>query len=115
MSTRQNILVTGASRGLGLAIVRLLLTQGLNVIALSRQSSPELTSLIDSLPDSVRHVEFDLLNSKRLTADWFQQDVCQALPLHGLVNNAAIAYDDLITNTPADGMIEMRILYPLCR
>lgn len=98
MSTQRNILVTGASRGLGLAITRSLIDNGDHVIGLSRQLSPELKELGESRPDSIKHVRFDLEESEQLTAEWMMQEVCQKQPLHGLVCNAAIAYDDLVTN-----------------
>jgi NAD(P)-dependent dehydrogenase (short-subunit alcohol dehydrogenase family) len=46
--------VTGASRGIGLAIVRALAAEGVNVVAGARHSSPELAEL------GVRVVEVDL-------------------------------------------------------
>lgn len=106
MATPRNILVTGASRGLGLAIAQTLLDDGDRVIALSRNLSPELEALLTSNPDSVRHVSFDLHESEGLTAEWFQA-VCQEQPLHGLVNNAAIAYDDLVTNLQLDPLEQL--------
>ena len=102
MQTQRNILVTGASRGLGLAICRTLLNKSYRVIALSRQLSPQLNGLIKENSDSIHHVTFDLMETQELTADWIQRDVCREQPLHGLVSNAAIAYDDLITNLQLD-------------
>ena len=116
MSTRRRILVTGASRGLGLSIARSLLKGGDQVIALSRQTSTELESLIESDPDSIRHVGFDLSECEQLTAEWFQQEVGQEQPLFGLVSNAAIAYDDLITNLqlkPLEQLIRVNVSSPM--
>ena len=50
--------VTGASKGIGLAVVRRLVTEGATVIAGSRRSSPELDLLRDG--GSVVHVSVDL-------------------------------------------------------
>ena len=116
MSTQRNILVTGASRGLGLAICHSLLDAEYRVVALSRRMSSELEELIQSHTDSVRHVSFDLDEPEKLTADWFQQQVCQEQPLHGLVNNAAIAYDDLVTNVqlaPLDQLLRVNVSSPV--
>jgi NAD(P)-dependent dehydrogenase (short-subunit alcohol dehydrogenase family) len=51
--------VTGASKGIGLAVTRTLLAEGVRVVAASRKSSPELDAL-DS-PDLV-HVAVDLMD-----------------------------------------------------
>ncbi|MGY8750323.1 MAG: SDR family NAD(P)-dependent oxidoreductase, partial [Pirellulales bacterium] len=93
----RNVLVTGASRGLGLAIVRSLLAEGVSVIGLSRKTSAELESLVDNHANQFRFVPLDLNDPEQLSAERFQDEICQQQPLHGLVNNAAFAYDDLIT------------------
>src|SRR5690349_2826006 len=51
-------IVTGASRGIGLAITRALADEGARVIAGSRRSSDALQRLVDE--GSVRHVAVDL-------------------------------------------------------
>jgi NAD(P)-dependent dehydrogenase (short-subunit alcohol dehydrogenase family) len=77
-------LVTGASRGIGLAITQALADQGVTVVAAARESSPELAALADSLP--VHPVQVDLA-----TADgpgWLVQQAVAALDgLDILVNN----------------------------
>lgn len=116
MATPRNILVTGASRGLGLAIAQSLIDDGDKVIALSRRLSPELEALLASFPDLIRHVSCDLDENEKLTAEWFQSGVCQEQPLHGLVNNAAIAYDDLITNLqlePLEQLFRINVTSPM--
>lgn len=116
MSTPRNILITGASRGLGMAVVRTILANGDNVIALSRQSSPALDELIESAPDSIRHVAFDLDRCDCLTAEWFQAEIAHDQPIHGLVNNAAVAYDDLVTNLqvePLERIFRVNVTSPM--
>ena len=44
--------VTGASRGIGLAITRTLLQEGMRVVATSRRRSPELDALAGELSTS---------------------------------------------------------------
>jgi NAD(P)-dependent dehydrogenase (short-subunit alcohol dehydrogenase family) len=51
-------IVTGASRGIGLAIAEALATEGVSVMAAARESSPELAALVQRLP--VRSVPADL-------------------------------------------------------
>jgi NAD(P)-dependent dehydrogenase (short-subunit alcohol dehydrogenase family) len=50
--------VTGASKGIGLAVVRTLLAEGARVVAASRTPSPELTGLAGP---ALRHVPVDLM------------------------------------------------------
>ena len=98
MPSIRNVLVTGVSRGLGLAIVKTLLADGVSVVGLSRKTSAELESLVDNHANQFRFVPFDLNDLGQLSSERFQDKICQRKPLHGLVNNAAFAYDDLITN-----------------
>lgn len=103
----KEILVTGGSRGLGLAIIRRLLAQGMGVVSVQRTTSAELALLAASNPGRLRVIEFDVGNPDALEEQfrsvWFPNDK----PLDGLVNNAAMAYDDLITNLNQGPLVEM--------
>ncbi len=52
--------VTGASKGIGLAVTRTLLAEGVRVVAASRKSSPELAELSGDLI----HVQADLMDAE---------------------------------------------------
>ncbi len=75
--------VTGGSKGIGLAVVRTLLDEGARVVAASRTCSPEL----DSLTGDLLHVPVDLMD-----ADAPAEVVARAAEAFGgldiLVNNA---------------------------
>ncbi|HWX30514.1 MAG TPA: SDR family NAD(P)-dependent oxidoreductase [Steroidobacteraceae bacterium] len=97
----QNVIVTGGSRGLGLAMARALAAAGYRVIALSRRSTGELEAASRAAADSGRGaIEFracDLsdLGSiaplvKALRADFGA--------LYGLVNNAGLGSSGLLSN-----------------
>src|SRR5580693_3764417 len=97
----QNVIVTGGSRGLGLAMARALAAAGYRVIALSRGSTGELEAAGRAAADSGRGaIEFracDLsdLESiaplvKALRADFGA--------LYGLVNNAGLGTSGLLSN-----------------
>jgi NAD(P)-dependent dehydrogenase (short-subunit alcohol dehydrogenase family) len=77
-------IVTGASKGIGLAITRTLLDEGARVVAASRKSSPDLDELAS---DRLVHIPLDLMD-----ADAPAQLVADAVDHFGgldiVVNNA---------------------------
>lgn len=86
----KNILITGVSRGLGLNTTKLLLKEGYNVYGISRK------------PTSFTHTNFfnivlDLSVCNNIESE-LKKQIGNKLPIHGFVNNAAMAYDDIITN-----------------
>ena len=87
------VIVTGASRGLGLAICRQLVEQNYQVVAISRSLSDELRALCES--HNVTHHAFDLEALDEIPA------FCsQLLKRHGrpyaLINNAALGLDGVL-------------------
>ncbi|KAH7104839.1 NAD(P)-binding protein [Auriculariales sp. MPI-PUGE-AT-0066] len=50
------VYVTGASRGLGLAIIKQLLADGVGVVTLQRTSTPELDALVNKYPETLINV-----------------------------------------------------------
>jgi len=89
----RNVIVTGASRGLGLGIATALAAAGYRVLAVARTESEPLRSLAASAAKAgvgeVRFHSFDLLETQRL-ADLVASLRKEAGPLYGLVNNAGI-------------------------
>jgi len=94
----KNILITGVSQGLGLAVARAVVAQGWTVYGLSRTLSSDFATLQTEQPDRVKFYPFDLANIDEVKTKLFKEFVGLDVPLHGLVNNAAAAYDDLVTN-----------------
>lgn len=97
----KNILVTGVSRGLGLAIARAVVEAGWNVHGVSRTCSDEFQALQRSAPERVRFLAVDLADPERAAHAIFEQLLPVGTLVDGLVNNAALAYDDLLTNADA--------------
>jgi 3-oxoacyl-[acyl-carrier protein] reductase len=103
----KNILVTGISKGLGLEIANSLLADGNFVYGLSRKSNDNTLRLVAEYPDSFEHICYDLSNLQDLKALWTEKFLGRNIPVHGFVNNAALAIDDLITNINLEKLEEM--------
>lgn len=93
----QWIIVTGDSGGLGSAIVRTILEDGkYGVIGISRRENNVVDSIKKEYSNYV-HINFDLNNTtevKRL----YREEIRKIGSMYGLVNNSAMAYDDIVTN-----------------
>ncbi len=92
----KNVLVTGGTRGLGLAITRRLAHAGYHVIATGRKLSPELSALLGSQGEGkVSFHALDLGQTARL-----HEDVKAITAAHGhlyaLVNNGALGHDGVL-------------------
>ncbi|MCA9160125.1 MAG: SDR family oxidoreductase [Planctomycetales bacterium] len=102
-----NVLITGGTRGLGLEITRQLLDAEHRVYVVGRRLSPELERLSHDHPSQVSFLEYDLADPFEIKQRLFDEGVGIDTPLHGLVNNAALAYDDLVTNLDMNRLQEM--------
>ena len=89
------VIVSGGTRGLGLAIVRKLAQERYKLVAIGRNCSPELQELIDSSAGNVSFESYDFSNTGGI----------HELALHlgrsygriyGLVNNAALGHDGIL-------------------
>jgi 3-oxoacyl-[acyl-carrier protein] reductase len=100
-----SVIVTGGSRGLGLGMVRVLSSAGYNVVAVSRQESPELAEAVkDSGTGRVHFRSFDLFDTAGIAA--FVKSLRREFgSFHGLVNNAGIGTGGLLASMP-DAQIE---------
>src|SRR5258708_30729826 len=96
-----NIIVTGGSRGLGLAIARKLATAGYRVIAIARNESEQLASTMRELGSSqqgsLQFRPFDLANISGIP------NLVKGLrkefgSIYGLVNNAALGTSGLLAS-----------------
>jgi 3-oxoacyl-[acyl-carrier protein] reductase len=115
----RNIIVTGASRGLGLGITRRLCEEGYRVIAVARHNNDQLLSMMEgggsSHPDSVHFIPFDLGDVpnipdlvKRVRGDYG--------PIYGLVNNAAISFDGVLAtmhNSQIERLVSLNTISPI--
>jgi 3-oxoacyl-[acyl-carrier protein] reductase len=97
-SASRNVLVSGGTRGVGLAIARKLAADGFCVFALGRKESDALTAAAAEFPAGVMNfVPFDLANIE-VIPDLIREMKVEHGPFYGLVNNAALGTDGLLTN-----------------
>jgi 3-oxoacyl-[acyl-carrier protein] reductase len=116
----RNILVTGGSRGLGLAIARKLAGAGYRVIAVARQKNKETTDAIAQIdsgqgPGALHFTPFDLgkINEIPILLRGLRKEFG---PLFGLVNNAALGTDGalaLMHNAKIEQLVRVNTLSPL--
>jgi len=102
----KTILLTGDSKGVGLKSLEVLLQKGYRVVGLSRTLSEEGLKLSNENPSRYAHINFDMSNStdiKKLYINLLKQNG----PFHGYINNAALAYDDIVTNLNHDSLERM--------
>ncbi len=93
----KNVLVTGGTRGLGLAVAERLAGEGYHVIAAGRRLSPQLADLVarDWPSGKVEFAEMDLAQMEAIHP--FVRELTGAHgPLYGLVNNAALGHDGVL-------------------
>ena len=94
----RNILISGGTRGVGLAIARKLASDGFCVFALGRKESDGLATAIAEFPAGMMNfVPFDLANID-VIPDLIREMKAAHGPLYGLVNNAALGTDGLLSN-----------------
>jgi 3-oxoacyl-[acyl-carrier protein] reductase len=108
--------ITGVSRGLGLVIAKRLLADGWTVHGVSRSDSPELQQLVAASAGRCIHQQLDLGDPAALEGEAAAAVMPLDTPVHGLVNNAAVAHDDLITNyqaAPLEHLLRVNVLAPM--
>lgn len=99
------VILTGASKGLGLATCKKLLVDGYTVIAASRNCSPDLLDIISKNPD-VHYEPLDLGNVTALHARAAELVKKYGVP-YALINNAALAHDGVLGTMHESQIIEM--------
>jgi 3-oxoacyl-[acyl-carrier protein] reductase len=114
-----NVLVTGGSRGIGLAISRRLAAAGYNVIAVARRESDELKNAIQGAIQQGRgglHFRpFDLGEIDSIQP--FIKELRDEFgAIYGLVNNAGIGTEGLLAtmhNTEIEALLRLNIMSPI--
>ena len=111
-----NILVTGCSRGVGLEICKVLLAQGNTVYGVARSHTDEFKALESEYAGKLFFKSIDLSDSEGARKSVFKEFISNDIVLDGYVNNAAIAYDDIVTNLNLDrlkAMYDVNVFTPM--
>ena len=104
---KKNILLTGCSRGVGLETTKILVEKGYVVFGVSRTLTEEYKLLMKTNPEQVKFKAYDLSNVNDIQQELFKTYITNSIALHGYINNAAIAYDDIVTNLNLDKLDNM--------
>jgi len=115
----RNVVITGGSRGLGLAIVRKLAASGYCAIAIARKESDQLATAIAEASgeraNAIRFVPFDLGEVDKVQS--FVAGLRKSFgPIYGLVNNAALGTDgalSLMPNSKIAELVRLNTLSPI--
>ena len=114
----RSILVTGASRGIGLAIARRLARGGDRVIAVARSRGVELDDAIAATAGSAGEIHFKAFDLSEIDViPAFVQELRRAFgPIFGLVNNAGIGTEGLLAtmhNSQIEALVRLNVLSPI--
>jgi len=115
----RNVIVTGASRGIGLAIAGALAASGYRVLAIARSASPELQALAATAAPAgagaVQFYPFDLLEVSGM-AQLVSRLRHEAGPIYGLVNNAGLGTAGVLAmmrDEQIEALIRLNTLSPI--
>lgn len=108
------IIVTGDTGGVGSAVTREILKKS-GVIGISRRTNEITRKMKEEYPDKFIHFNYDLSNPDGIS-NLYHEKICRVGKIYGLVNNAANAYDDIVTNIqlpPLEFMFRINVYSPM--
>ena len=104
MSVSRAVLVTGANRGIGKAIVQAILEQtsdtfvflGARDVTRGEAAAEDLLNLMPSWRERIRVLELDVSSDSSVerASHIVRQELLEDLPFYGMINNAGIGYPD---------------------
>jgi len=112
----RNVLVTGGSRGIGLAIARKLASAGFNVVAVARRESDELRAAIAEASQGNLHFRACDLSAIDDLPAFVKAMRDEFGAIYGLVNNAGIGTEGLLAtmhNSDIEALVRLNVLSPV--
>jgi 3-oxoacyl-[acyl-carrier protein] reductase len=110
-----NVLVTGGSRGIGLAIAKRLVDASYNVIAVARRETEELAAAARASDGRLHFRACDLAVTDAIPA--FAKLVRDEFgAIYGLVNNAGLGTEGLLAtmhNSEIEALVQLNVLSPI--
>ncbi|HVX76082.1 MAG TPA: SDR family NAD(P)-dependent oxidoreductase [Bradyrhizobium sp.] len=110
-----NVLVTGGSRGIGLAIARRLAAAGYRVIVVARRENEAVAEAIRQGRGALCFKPFDLSDVESIPA--FVKELRDEFgAIYGLVNNAGIGTEGLLAtmhNSEIEALLRLNVLSPV--
>ncbi|WP_375724881.1 SDR family oxidoreductase [Arcobacter sp. KX21116] len=89
------IVVTGSSKGLGLAICKRLLNENYKIIGIARNKSDEFKQLEEKFEEQLFFIKYDFNNTKNIH-ELIKSITKKHGHIYGLINNAAIGHDGVL-------------------
>jgi 3-oxoacyl-[acyl-carrier protein] reductase len=114
----RNVLVTGGSRGIGLAIARRLAAADFQVIAVARRESEEFRSAVRENEKGAGRLHFRPFDLGEIDAiPAFAKKLRDEFgPIYGLVNNAGLGTEGLLAtmhNADIEALVRLNVLSPV--
>jgi 3-oxoacyl-[acyl-carrier protein] reductase len=114
----RNVIVTGGSRGIGLAVCRTLAAAGYQAIAVARTQGAELSAAIEAAPASGGQIQFRArdLNDTDGLQDFVKSLQRELGPIYGLVNNAGLGTSGVLATMPdaaIETLLRLNVLSPM--
>jgi 3-oxoacyl-[acyl-carrier protein] reductase len=109
------VIVTGVSRGLGLAIANRIAADGYKVVGMSRNKSEPYQDLMSRLPGQVEFQPIDLSDIDSI-AGVARETTRKSGPVYGLINNAGVGLDGVLATmqqTDIDRVFRTNLLGPV--
>ena len=100
------VIITGAAKGLGLAISKVLLENAYQVVGISRSSTDEFIDLVSDYPEDAFFYTFDFSDTASISTLVKGIIKSHGRP-YGLINNAALGHDGVLATMHESDISEL--------